>query len=40
MVVVVKKVEAEAVLADLEKAGEAAWVLGELVAGSGVVQYR
>lgn len=40
MVLLVAKAEAGAVLAELRASGEAAWVLGELVAGTGKVQYR
>ncbi len=40
MVLVASKEQAPAVLAELKAAGEAAWVLGELVAGTGHVQYR
>ncbi|HJV22270.1 MAG TPA: phosphoribosylformylglycinamidine cyclo-ligase [Holophagaceae bacterium] len=40
MVLVASKEQAPAVLAELKAAGEAAWVLGELAAGSGHVQYR
>jgi len=40
MVLLVAKAEADGVLAELKASGEAAWVLGELVAGTGVVQYR
>ncbi|MBI3129986.1 MAG: phosphoribosylformylglycinamidine cyclo-ligase [Acidobacteria bacterium] len=40
MVLVASKEQAPAVLAGLKAAGEAAWVLGELAAGSGHVQYK
>jgi phosphoribosylformylglycinamidine cyclo-ligase len=40
MVLVAAKDKAGEVLADLHAAGEAAWVLGELVAGEGKVVYR
>ena len=40
MVLIVAKVEAEAVLAELKAGGEAAWVLGELATGLGQVKYR
>jgi len=40
MVVAVKPEQKDAVLAGLKAKGEAAWVIGELAAGSGKVQYR
>jgi phosphoribosylformylglycinamidine cyclo-ligase len=40
MVLAAPKGEADAALVELQAAGEAPWVLGELVAGSGVVRYR
>lgn len=40
MVLIVAKAEAAAVLAELKASGEAAWVLGELVSGTGEVRYR
>jgi phosphoribosylformylglycinamidine cyclo-ligase len=40
MVLVAPKAGAEAVLADLMAAGEAAWLLGEVVPGAGKVLYR
>ena len=40
MVLVVKPSEVDGVLADLKAAGEAAWVLGRMVAGEGKVTYR
>ncbi|HET6330540.1 MAG TPA: phosphoribosylformylglycinamidine cyclo-ligase [Holophagaceae bacterium] len=40
MVLIVAKAEADAVLAGLKAAGEAAWILGELAPGTGKVQYR
>ncbi|HXC17744.1 MAG TPA: phosphoribosylformylglycinamidine cyclo-ligase [Holophagaceae bacterium] len=40
MVLIVAKKEADAVLAELKAAGEAAWILGELAPGAGKVQYR
>jgi phosphoribosylformylglycinamidine cyclo-ligase len=40
MVLIAAKGEVPAVLASLAAAGEAAWVLGELVPGAGVVRYR
>lgn len=40
MVLVVKSVEVEAVLAELHTQEEPAWVLGHLVKGSGVVTYK
>ncbi len=40
MVLVVKADQAEAVLADLRAAGEPAWVMGQIVKGSGKVVYR
>ena len=40
MVLVVPAAQVEAALAELTAAGEAPWVLGELVAGRGVVSYR
>jgi len=39
-VLVVPAAQVEAALAELTAAGEAPWVLGELVAGRGVVSYR
>jgi len=40
MVLVVKPSEVDGVLADLKAAGEAAWVVGRMVAGEGKVTYR
>lgn len=40
MVLIVRGEEAGAVLSDLHAAGEPAWLMGELVAGSGQVVYR
>ncbi len=40
MVLVASKDQAPTVLAELKAAGEAAWVLGELAAGSGIVRYN
>ena len=40
MVLVARRGDAEAVLAKLKQAGEAAWTLGELVKGEGKVRYR
>jgi phosphoribosylformylglycinamidine cyclo-ligase len=40
MVLIVKPDQAEAVLAALKAAGEAAWVLGKMAKGEGKVQYR
>jgi phosphoribosylformylglycinamidine cyclo-ligase len=40
MVLIVRGEDAGATLAELHAAGEAAWVMGELVAGSGQVVYR
>ena len=40
MVLIVAKAEADAVLAELKAAGEAAWILGELAPGTCKVQYR
>ena len=40
MVVIAKKADAAEVLLTLKNAGEAAWVIGELVAGKGEVRYR
>ncbi|HWQ09462.1 MAG TPA: phosphoribosylformylglycinamidine cyclo-ligase [Holophaga sp.] len=40
MVLIARREEVETMLADLKAAGEAAWVLGELVPGQGKVVYR
>jgi len=40
MVLAAPQAQADAVLAELKAAGEAPWVLGELVPGNGVVRYR
>ena len=40
MVAIARRAEADAVLASLKASGEAAWVIGELVAGKGEVRYR
>jgi len=40
MVIVVKAPDADAVLADLKAQGEAAWIVGQLVKGTGKVSYR
>jgi len=40
MVLIAGKAEAGAVLHSLAAAGEAAWILGELVPGQGGVSYR
>jgi len=40
MVVIASKANAGEVLLALRNAGEAAWVIGELVPGTGEVQYR
>jgi phosphoribosylformylglycinamidine cyclo-ligase len=40
MIVIAKKEKADAVLSQLKGVGEAAWVIGELAKGSGVVRYR
>lgn len=40
MVLIASRTEAPAILAGLREQGEAAWVIGEMVAGSGSVVYR
>jgi phosphoribosylformylglycinamidine cyclo-ligase len=40
MVLAVKPADLDLVLADLRAAGEAAWVIGELAPGQGLVRYR
>jgi len=40
MVLVVPAPQVQAALAELKAAGEAPWILGELVPGQGVVRYR
>ena len=40
MVLIARKADVAGLLKDLTKAGEQPWVLGELVAGTGVVRYR
>ena len=40
MVLIVRGEDAGAVLSDLHAAGEPAWVMGELVPGTGKVVYR